>query len=189
MGTRWCARTVFILYGFLFECVLLTGLLMASSFPAQGSVIRPYPGHAKRARTPENKVPDPPQGLPKFDLGNESADLPRERRLLRVDYRGSQRLLLLASSSEAGSAQLPFFFGSGPLQDTCLEDECKINLVRPSHTPALLKIYEAGFLRGDEGLSISNVSPAGRKMYLSQGAAEVGGISALQKECKSDIWA
>lgn len=58
MGTRWCARTVFILYGFLFECVLLTGLLMASSFPGQGSAIRPYPGHAKRARTPENKVAD-----------------------------------------------------------------------------------------------------------------------------------
>lgn len=80
MGTQRCAHAVFILYGFLFECVLLTGLLMASSFPGQGSVIRPYPGHARRAGGSENKVPDPPQGLrlSKFDRGNEGADLPQE---------------------------------------------------------------------------------------------------------------
>lgn len=53
--------------------------------------------------------------------------------------------------------------------------------MRPSHTPALLKIYEAGFLRGEEGLSISNVSPAGRKMYLSQGAAGGGGFQLSKK--------
>lgn len=54
---------------------------MASSFPGQGSVIRPYPGHARRAGGSENKVPDPPQGLrlSKFDGGNEGADLPQER--------------------------------------------------------------------------------------------------------------
>lgn len=80
MGTPRCAHAVFILYGFLFECVLLTGLLMASSFPGHGSAIRPYPGHARRAGGSENKVPDPPQGLrlSKFDRGNEGADLPRE---------------------------------------------------------------------------------------------------------------
>lgn len=61
---------------------------------------------------------------------------------------------------------------------TCLEDECKINLVRLSCSPALLKIYEAGFLCGEEGLSISNVSLGGREMYLS-----CRGILALQKEC------
>lgn len=47
---------------------------------------------------------------------------------------------------------------------TCLEDECRINLERPSCSPALLKIYEAGFLRGEGGLSISNVSLGGRTM-------------------------
>ena len=57
MGTRQWAHTVFILYGFLFECVLLTGLLMASPFPGQGSAIRPYPGHASRAGgTRKNEV-------------------------------------------------------------------------------------------------------------------------------------
>lgn len=57
MGTQWCAHTVFILYGFLFECVLLTGLLMTSSFPRQGSAIRPYPGHARRpGATRKNEV-------------------------------------------------------------------------------------------------------------------------------------
>lgn len=68
MGTRRCAHTLFILYGFLFECVLLTGPLMASPFPGQGSPIRPYPGHAKRAGgTRKNEVSPapsiPPQGL------------------------------------------------------------------------------------------------------------------------------
>lgn len=48
MGTRRCAHTVFILHCFLFECVLLTGLLMASLFPrlgaAQSDLIQVVPG-------------------------------------------------------------------------------------------------------------------------------------------------
>lgn len=71
---------------------------------------------------------------------------------------------------------LLLFFGL-----TCLEDECKINLVWPSCTPALPKIYEARFLQGKEGLSISNVSFGGRKMYLS-----CRGILALKN--RRQIW-
>lgn len=37
MGTRRCAHAVFILYGFLFERVLLTGLLAASPFPGRAA--------------------------------------------------------------------------------------------------------------------------------------------------------
>lgn len=48
MGMPWCTHVVFILYGFLFECVFLTGLLMTSLFPGQGCAIRPYPGRTRR---------------------------------------------------------------------------------------------------------------------------------------------
>lgn len=192
MGTRWCARTVFILYGFLFECVLLTGLLMASSFPGQGSVIRPYPGHAKRARTPENKVPDPPQGLPKFDLGNESADLPRERRLLRVDYRGSQSLLLLASSSEASSAQLPFFFFFFALARSRIESpvsrtNAKLIWCGQVTLQPCSRFMKPGSSVAKRALAFQMSRPQ-EERCISAGVLQ-GGISALQKECKSDIWA
>lgn len=84
MGTRRRTHTVFILYGFLFECVLLTRLLMASPFPGQGSAIRPYPGHARRAgSTRKNEVSRrlcPPNGLPFFQT---SARNWKSRRLLR----------------------------------------------------------------------------------------------------------
>lgn len=84
MGTRRCAHTVFILYGFLFECVLLTGLLMAFPFLGQGSAIRPYPGHARRAGgTRKNEVSPGPTILSrtpssKVYPGIERADLPQE---------------------------------------------------------------------------------------------------------------
>ena len=82
MGTRRCAHAVFILYGFLFECVLLTGLLMASSFPGQGSVIRPYPGHARRAGgTRKNEVSPPSSSRTpssKVYPGIERAALPQD---------------------------------------------------------------------------------------------------------------
>lgn len=56
-GNATVHHIVFILLGFLFECVLLTGLLMASPSPGQGSVSRPYPGHARRAGgTRKNEV-------------------------------------------------------------------------------------------------------------------------------------
>ncbi len=83
MGTRRCAHALFILYSFLFECVLLTGLLMASLFPGQGSAIRPYPGHAMRAGgTRKNEVRVPlapsPSRTPSFKVcpGIQKADLP-----------------------------------------------------------------------------------------------------------------
>lgn len=126
-------------------------------FPRAGQRDQTLSRSCQEGKNSREQSPRPPQGLSKFDLGNESADLPPKRRLLRVDDRRSQSLLLLASSSEVTSAAPPDPPTTSPQLLICFRLESPVSRMNAKliwcGRVALLKIYEAGFLLARRALA------------------------------------